>query len=181
MAEPFSLGEARMDAVMTALSLGCNAADAWYNGLTYGNRWMGVVISDPLYAPLRKLEDRIDDAIPPEIKRIQSIHRSATEREIKGELADEGESEVDVCRFTVEYGPDASYGNAWHSYAFSGPFDGQWDENRRCLYTRRFSCRLTGLQSGEPYHFRVTAIDPYGNKTDSEDMTFIVGGPDAQY
>lgn len=180
VAEPFTSGENKFHLTTYAIALGCNAIDGWYNGVQRGNRWMTLMITDPLYHPLRDFSTHIDDAVYPVIAEIRTLNASATTRTIKVELGGSGEEALDVCQFKIEYGTTAAYGSTYDYYDFSGPFDGGWSNDRRYFFSRRFSSLLDGLSSAQTYHYRVWAIDPYGNETVTEDYTFITGDADTQ-
>jgi len=175
VSEPASSGEAYMDYVMAALTLGANAADSFYNGLVYGNRWMALVISDPLYAPFRNWASHIADSTSPAFGEIKSVAGGLNQRKISVTLGGATPGELlDVAQYKIEYGLTESYGQAIAYDDFSGTVDGTWDNNRRYFFARQFDWTLSGLTPATTYHYRVIARDPYGNETVSPDYTFTM-------
>jgi len=52
------------------------------------------------------------------------------------------------------------------------PQKGRNVKGRRFGYSRHFQATLKGLKKGAAYHYRLTARDPAGNETRTQDATF---------
>jgi len=174
VSEPSAWGEAYMSKAMVALTHGCDAIDAWYNSITYAKNWMALVITDPLYAPFRNYNSHIDDTKNPIINVVRTKQKDADERFIEVDIG----GDFDVCQIKIDYGETDSYGNIFDYYDFSGPISGSWNSSRYYFFTKNFSKSIGGLVDGQTYHFKITARDPYGNETESPDLTFVQGGAD---
>jgi len=181
VAEPSSGGEAYMDMVIAALLQGFSAAEAWYNGTYFGNRWMMLVVSDPLYNPFYRFDDHVEDTSTPVVGSIETASPAATSRAIRAELGGETDDElVDVAQFELEWGTTASYGDVVEYEDMSGATDGSWSDDRRYFFARRIEWLLEGLTESQTYHYRVWARDPSGNEIVTGDYTFVAGGADTE-
>jgi hypothetical protein len=177
VAEPSAAGEAYMDSATVALLQGFTAVEAWHNAIYFGNRWMALVLGDPLYAPFASFSAHVADVSRPVIDQVLTDGANGASRQIDiavgGPSADHN---VDVCQFRVEYGTNTNYGTLTDYETMTVPFDGNWDGSRDFFYARDASIPLTGLASGQTYHYRVWARDPAGNESVTGDYQFVAGG-----
>ncbi len=169
--EPLSAGIPYGDLLLLALGAGYPWADAVYGSLLLGQRWAGVTFGDPIYAPFQS--QQLVDRTPPVLKPITIIRASGTDIIIRAELASGSADEAaDVALFKLEYGATTDYGQTIDFYDWPQPEKSKGVAGRRFGYSRRIVKRLTGLEKGQTYHYRVTARDPAGLETRSEDGTF---------
>ncbi len=170
--EPLSIGIPHGHLLLTALGRGYDWAEAAYGSLRLGQRWAGVLLGDPLYAPFRS--GRLPDTTPPVLGEVQvrSGTRGVT---IAVSLSGSSPEELaDVALFRLEYGPDRTYGQAVDFFDWPEPKrptstapmpSGRPVKGRRFGYSRHFRWSLKGLKKGRTYHYRLTARDPAGNET----------------
>lgn len=168
--EPLSVGIPHGHFLLAALGGGADWAEAVYASLRLGQRWCGVAFGDPLYAPFRSRQIKDTAAPKPAAAKVTADKGKAT---ISIELADDGEdASADVALFKLEYGPGKDYGQTIEFYDWPEPDKGRGVKGRRFGYSRRAEWHLTGLAAGRTHHFRITARDPAGNQTTTEDGEF---------
>jgi uncharacterized protein (TIGR03790 family) len=168
-AEPLSAGIPYGDQALLALASGYDWAEASFGGLRLGQRWAGVVLGDPLYAPFRSLmlQDKTAPVLAPVDVRVEGDKAT-----LSVSLAGTNDDELaDVALFRLEYGPSASYGKTVEFYDWPSPEKSRDVPGRRFGYSRHFRTVLTGLGAG-PVHYRLTARDPAGHQTSTPDLTF---------
>ena len=69
MNEPVSAGLPFMASAFAALTSGHDVAEAFYSAIPFNTRWNTVVFGDPLYAPFRIRNKRLDET-PPAIEHL---------------------------------------------------------------------------------------------------------------
>jgi hypothetical protein len=168
--EPLSAGIPHGHLMILSLAQGFNWAESVYGSLFYSQRWAGVAFGDPLYAPFRSLQ--LVDKTPPALDRVEA-QAARGEVRIIAALGGRSDDELaDVAMFKVEYGQSRSYGQSVDFVHWPSPEKSRGMAGRRFGYSRRFVTRITGLDAGRSYHYRVIARDPAGLETASEDKTF---------
>ena len=167
--EPLSAGIPYGDQVLLALANGYDWAEASFGGLRLGQRWAGVVLGDPLYAPFRSL--MLPDKTAPVLGPID-VRVAGGKATLSASLAGANDDELaDVALFRLEYGPTASYGKTVEFYDWPSPEKSRDVPGRRFGYSRHFRTVLTDLGAA-PVHYRLTARDPAGHQTSTGDLTF---------
>ena len=168
-AEPLSAGIPYGDQVLVALAGDYDWAEASFGALRLGQRWAGVVLGDPLYAPFRSL--MLQDKAAPVLGPVD-VRAAGDKATLSVSLAGANEDELaDVALFRLEYGPTASYGKTVEFYDWPSPEKSRNVPGRRFGYSRHFRTVLTGLTT-RPVHYRLTARDPAGHQTSTPDLTF---------
>ena len=161
--EPLSAGIPYGHLLLAGLTQGYDWGESTYAATRLSQRWAGVCLGDPLYAPFRSLE-RVDKAAPVIGPVTAKANRKGTI--ITAALAGESEDElVDVALFKLEYGPTGRYGKAVDFFDWPNPADGKNVKGRRFGYSRHFKAALADLSKGKPVHYRLTARDPAGLKS----------------
>jgi len=161
--EPLSAGIPYGHLLLAGLTQGYDWAESTYAATRLSQRWAGVCLGDPLYAPFRSLE-RVDKTAPV----IGPLTTEAGKKRtiVTARLAGESEDElVDVALFKLEYGPTKAYGKTIAFFDWPDPADGKNVKGRRFGYSRHFKATLADLPKGKPVHYRLTARDPAGLKT----------------
>jgi len=168
--EPLSAGIPYGHLMIRALATGHDWAEAAYGATRFGQRWTGVVFGDPIYAPFRSKQR--PDTTPPVIGPVTfkpAGSRVTVAATLEGKTADEL---ADVALFRLEYGPTTAYGQAVEFFDWPEPEKGRNVKGRRFGYSRHFQATLKGLKKGATTHWRLTARDPAGNETRTQDATF---------
>jgi hypothetical protein len=169
--EPLSAGIPYGDQMLLALGAGHPWADAVYGSLRLSQRWAGVTFGDPIYAPFRSLQ--LADATPPVLGEVKT-RASGSDVLFTVALAGANADELtDVALFRLEYGPTANYGRTVEFFDWPEPEKSKGVKGRRFGYSRQFAARLSGLAKGKACHYRLTARDPAGLETRTEDRTFV--------
>jgi hypothetical protein len=167
--EPLSSGIPYGHLLLAGLAQGYDWAESSYAATRLSQRWAGVCLGDPLYAPFRS-QERIDKTPP-------AIGPVSTKADKKGtlvtaRLVGENDDELaDVALFRLEYGPTDKYGKTVEYFDWPDPADGKNVKGRRFGYSRHFAATLTDLPKGGVVHYRLTARDPAG-LTSSRTGTF---------
>ncbi len=165
--EPLSAGIPYGDQVLIALAAGYDWAEAVYGGLRLGQRWCGVTFGDPLYAPFRSLRKK--DITKPVLGEVE-VRTDRKTTILSASLAGESEDELaDVALFRLEYGPTTKYGTTIDFFDWPDPAKSRGVKGRRFGYSRHAAWSLKGLDGKTTYHYRITARDPAGNETVSDD------------
>jgi len=168
--EPLSVGIPYGHLLLLALARGYDWAEAVYAATPLAQRWAGVCLGDPLYAPFRSAQ--LPDTTPPVIGEVH-VAGGAGGITISAALAGKTPDELaDVALFKLEYGPTAAYGQTIDFSDWPQPANGDKVDGRRFGYSRHFRWTLTGLEKGQTYHYRLTARDPAGLQTATPDATF---------
>ncbi|MCG3178872.1 MAG: hypothetical protein BIFFINMI_01202 [Phycisphaerae bacterium] len=169
--EPLSIGIPHGHLWLMALARGADFAESIYGSLRLGQRWCGVAMGDPLYAPFRSLQ--LKDATPPAPgpgKATSAGGRVTLSVELEGGDADR---DAEVAMFRLEYGPTEQYGQAVDYFDWPEPEKGRGVKGRRFGYSRSARWTLGDLEKGRTYHYRVIARDPAGHETATKDATFV--------
>lgn len=149
--EPFATLFTMPDRFFEHLFSGQNFADAaWY--ATNADKWMMVMVGDPLYRPYIPGKSVQRDTTPPRLLSAEGLTlRKAPESSRTVQV----ESDK-LCLFRVHYGTGGRFSllTPWTDF-----------------YTRRNTLSLTGLAEGMTYEYRVEMEDPVGNRSLSETMT----------
>jgi uncharacterized protein (TIGR03790 family) len=117
--------------------------------------WVQMNLCDPLYTPM-KSKAAVKDVTPPLLEAGYPKADVSVEGVLLTVLVKES-VEPEVAKVRVEYGPTTQYGKVQETK----------------LYSKRHHIWLNELGQGGAYHYRVTLIDPAGNKTTSADQSFV--------
>ncbi len=169
-AEPLSAGIPYGHLLIPALARGCDWAEAVHNATALAQRWAGVCLGDPLYAPFRSR--RRPDKSPPVIGKVAAEAARGTvafTAELGGRSDDE---QADVALFRLEYGPTKAYGKTVEFFDWPEPANGRSVKGRRFGYSRHFRWEIRDLAKGRECHYRLTARDPAG-LVDVREGTFV--------
>jgi hypothetical protein len=175
--EPFASGIQYGDWFWIPFSYGMSFAEASFNSVASGTRWMCMHVGDPLYAPLRSTSKPVD-ATAPVIGLVQTRRSGAdTGRTLCINLAGGSpDRDVEVAQFKIEYGLSAGVYDTTIDYdwGWQGTLNGTWksEKERHFFFARQYEWTLDNLRPAAVYHYRVTARDQFGNTSATGDMVF---------
>jgi hypothetical protein len=175
--EPFASGVQYGDWLWVPLSFGMSFAEASFNSVAAGTRWMCMHVGDPLYAPLRDTS-KPADATAPVIGLVCTRRAGAdTARALCINLAGGSpDRDAEVAQFKIEYGLTAGVYDTTVDYdwGWTGSLNGTWksEKERHFFFARQYEWILDRLQPATVYHYRVTARDQFGNTGATGDMVF---------
>ena len=152
--EPFATPYTQADAFFEHWYAGMNFADSAYYA-THTDRWMMVMVGDPLYRANAPSKSVPRDEQPPSLTQAGTFVDSASPLTERSVFAQSDE----LCLIQVHYGQ-------------GGSLDQQTDWNE--LYTRETNFPLQGLSEGQTYDYRILLEDPSGNQTLSATDSFTM-------
>ena len=117
--------------------------------------WMPICIGDPMYTPFGAKTAELDTLTPTFVSGYPFVYQSVDEGNVIKVMVDDTIQPKTVL-FTMDYGTTTAYGQTMSSPG----------------YLRRYGFVPIDLLPSQLYHYRITATDPAGNSTQSEDLTF---------